>query len=216
MFGFFNRPRPYRTPTLELSNLDQTGLELEWLKTKEELVLTNYYKSSDHYTEISIRASEVLPRILASYCDIFDQRKVEIHKFTKLNKITRESIFIEHEGFIKKYGHHAMLSIAFYCFCGRIGPSGSKLHRDHDLIRSTVDSLILEKMPLAFFLKGIILKHGLYYPVPPDTTASKKYLIAAKNMNIAEASVEINTLQRYRHLSELKPANSLSEEWSWV
>ena len=216
MFGLFNQPRPYRTPTLELQYLDQTGLEMEWLKTKEELISTNFDKWETRYSELSVRASEIIPRMLASYGAVFDPNKIEILKYTTTSQFTKESIFTDPKGFVKEFGHHALLTMAFYCFCGRVGASGPKLYNDRHWIRSTLDSLISENIPLAFYLKGIILKHGLFYPVPPDTVAAGKYFTAAEKLGVIEAAMERITLVRYKHLSECKPANSLSEDWKWL
>ncbi len=89
MFGLFQRPRPYRTPTLELQNLDQTGLEMEWLYTKEELISTDFEKWNARYTDLSIRGSELLPRVLAHYGRVFDPDGIKISKYMTYSPICR-------------------------------------------------------------------------------------------------------------------------------
>ncbi len=215
MFGLFQRPRPYRTPTLELQNLDKTGLEMEWLYTKEELISTDFEKWNARYTDLSIRGSELLPRVLAHYGRVFDPDGIKISKYMTYSPILRNSSFIDRKGFVEEYGENALLTMAFYCFCGRVGADGPNLSSDRDWVRSTIESLISTNLALAFLLKGIILKHGLSFPVPPNIEAAKRCLATAEGLGVADAKQEILTLVRYKHLSECKPANRLSPTWIW-
>lgn len=213
MFSFFNRKTVYRPSLYEIPTLDQSGLEIEWLYTKDELIRTDCFKSDVNWATICSRAYQILPRLLAPYGNIFDPAQIQFSEYLKYSDSLGELVFKDNGSFEDEFGHDGSIAMSYYLYCGWIVRSNQRIFSDRNWIRKTVDHLIDDKEPLAFLLKGIILKHGFTFPSPPDLIASRKYLLEAEAYGIAEAKVELISFGRYMSLAEIRPANTISEVW---
>ena len=213
MFSLFNKKTIPRPSIYEIPRLDQAGLETEWLQTKAELIRTNCDRWENTYATIFSRANETLPRLLAPYAQIFDPSEIKIGKYLKYSEALGNSVFLDNGHFEKEFGPKGCLAMSFYLYCGWFARSNSRVVVDRDWTRKHVNRLIQEKKPLAFLLKGIILKHGFTFPSPPDVHRARLYLLEAEKLNVAEAKIELASLGDYIKLAELKPANSINDTW---
>lgn len=213
MFSFLSRKTIYRPSIYEIPSLDQSGLEIEWLYTKEELIRTDYFKYDNQWANICSRAYLIFPRLLAPYGNIFDPTKIQFSKYLNYSDSLGTFVFIDDGSLENELGPQGSIAMSYYLYCGRLALSNQTILSDLDWIRKTIDRLIDEKESLAFLLKGVILKHGLTFPSPPDLISSRRYLIEAEARGILQAKTELITFGRYMPLTEIKPANSISEIW---
>lgn len=204
-------------------------LEDSWVNTKAKILITSPYKNSKEYSSLYYQSQNILQKIIFRH----EYLILEAESISSFKQYIDNDLIDGDDHGIRMVGQsiigqgnfetiqsEVLVGLIILAYIGgSTRTSGGTVIQSPNFVISATDYLLYKKkLPIALFIKGLVLKYGLSYFSPPNILGAKKFLTAAESCGLESATVELKYLDHhYRRLSHIKTIHTDSNgEQQWV
>lgn len=206
--------------------LPDLEIEQAWVSLKRKIISNSSFENPTAYSYIYDRAVKLVKAIQERHEALFfgyearcDNHLVEFSLIFKVSSLSdmyssRKIWEIPYNLEFSSFDSDKIIYLSFISYHGCMIKNFGQVINSDDFLFKSVDYLINERdYPLAYLLKGIVLKYGIHIESQTQAIEARSYLKVAASNGLFGAQQELAHLDLHEKLDELGSINIGNKVW---